>query len=477
MISLTSEPWFGWALAIIVGFPVLLFVLTELHTYLLRRASPLARPVGLLRNYALPAGALLLLLTKASQLPSDENWVRVVATVFGFLVLVLILSALNVALFSNAARGSWRERLPSIFVEIGRLVLIIVGLGILFSWVWGADVAGLFTALGVTSIVIGLALQNAVGSVISGLLLLFEQPFRLGDWLDTGSVRGRVVEVNWRAVHIDTGNGVQIVPNASLAGSSFTNLSDAIGTHTLTIETAFAAEDRPDAVAATLQTVAADLPTRAVGSSVRTVCTGPKTFQTTVALASPALDGETRSTFLRWIWYASRRAGLHLDGAADGFATAEANEAALRQVATTLHLSAAEIPEVAVQTTLERYGVGETIQRAGRIPDSLRFVIDGQALLAAVLADGELLPVGRLDPGEFVGQTALTRQPVVLQGLAATEVSVLRVPRDVIDGLVQSRPALAHDIGQVIDSRRRRAADALAGAGLGPRPGSVARSA
>ena len=92
---------------------------------------------------------------------------------------------------------------------------------------WDADVGGLFTALGVGSIVIGLALQNAVGGVISGLLLLFEQPFKIGDWLDTGGVKGRVVEVNWRAVHIDTGNGIQIVPNSTLSGASFTNLSAA----------------------------------------------------------------------------------------------------------------------------------------------------------------------------------------------------------------------------------------------------------
>ena len=106
--------------------------------------------------------------------------------------------------------------MPSIFVDIARLVLIVTGLALLFSWVWGANVAGLFAALGVTSIMLGFALQNAVGSIISGLLLLFEQPFRLGDWLDTGSTKGRVVEVNWRAVHIETGNGVQIIPNATL---------------------------------------------------------------------------------------------------------------------------------------------------------------------------------------------------------------------------------------------------------------------
>ena len=67
--------------------------------------------------------------------------------------------------------------------------------------------------------------------IISGLLLLFEQPFQLGDWLETPTARGRVVEVNWRATHIDTGNGMQIMPNSALAGATFTNLSQPAGAH------------------------------------------------------------------------------------------------------------------------------------------------------------------------------------------------------------------------------------------------------
>ena len=154
-----------------------LVILTEAHTALVRRGSALARPVNLLRNYVLPSGALLILLTQASEISAEATPVRIIATVFGFVVLLVLLAAVNAALFTNAERGTWRQRIPSIFIDIVRLVIIIAGLAVLFSFVWGADVAGLFTALGVTSIVLGLALQNAVGSVISGLLLLFEQPF------------------------------------------------------------------------------------------------------------------------------------------------------------------------------------------------------------------------------------------------------------------------------------------------------------
>ena len=63
------------------------------------------------------------------------------------------------------------------------------------SYIWGVRVGGLFTALGVTSVVIGLMLQNSVGQIVSGLFMLFEQPFRIDDWLDTATAQGRVVEV------------------------------------------------------------------------------------------------------------------------------------------------------------------------------------------------------------------------------------------------------------------------------------------
>ncbi len=136
------------------------------------------------------------LLVFATRSEGDLVWPRVVATVFGFLVILLLLSVLNVALFATAERGTWRERVPTIFVEIARLLLVVIGLGFLFQWVWGADVGGLITALGVTSIVIGLALQRAAGGIVSGLLVLFEQPFRQGDWIETG---GTTAAASWRS--------------------------------------------------------------------------------------------------------------------------------------------------------------------------------------------------------------------------------------------------------------------------------------
>ena len=197
MTSVLDTSWFYWALAVTIGLPVGLVVLTEARNKLARRGSALTRPVAIVRNFILPLAALLTLLVKANDVSAKATPVRLVATVLGFVVLLLLLSGLNATLFQGAPDNSWRKRIPSIFLDVARFVLIAVGLALILSYVWGAHVGGLFTALGISSIVLGLALQNSVGQIISGLLLLFEQPFRLGDWLDTPSARGRVVGDPW----------------------------------------------------------------------------------------------------------------------------------------------------------------------------------------------------------------------------------------------------------------------------------------
>ncbi|BBY14387.1 hypothetical protein MMARJ_51270 [Mycobacterium marseillense] len=198
-MNIFASSWFYWAVGIAIGLPVGMILLTELHDALRRRQSPLARQVALLRNYLLPLAALLLLLVQASGIPAGDIPVRILTTVFGLLVVVLLLSGLNATVFESAPK-ELAQRLP-IFIDVARIALICVGLAVMSSYIWGVRIGGVFTALGVTSVVIGLMLQNSVGQIVSGLFMLFEQPFRIDDWLDTGTARGRVVEVNWRAVH------------------------------------------------------------------------------------------------------------------------------------------------------------------------------------------------------------------------------------------------------------------------------------
>ncbi len=462
-MNVFDSPWFYWALAVSIGLPVCLIVLTEWHQTLAHKKSHLARPVHLLRTYVVPLGALLLLLVKATQVDARDVSVRVLATAFGFVVLVLVLSGLNATLFQSAPQGSWRDRLPAIFVDVARFLLIGVGLALILSYFWGVRIAGLFTALGVTSVVIGLMLQNSVGQIVSGLFMLLEQPFRIGDWLDTPAARGRIVEANWRAVHIETGKGLQITPNSVLATTSFTNLSRPAGAHKLAVTTVFSLADPPDRVCAMLSRVASALPQVREGSAVTSVPIGSASdntarccqYRTTIGLNSPADDSAVQATFLRWIWYASRREGLHLDGADDNISTTERVEKALHTVvAPALRLTPTDEQSLVPYAKVVRYGAGEIVQRAGEVPAGMAFLMQGSVRLSVTGQDGSTTEVGTLDEGSFVGLTALTRQPNLSDAYALDEVTALEIDRDHLERLVMDKPLLLQEFGRILDERR-----------------------
>jgi small-conductance mechanosensitive channel len=465
-MNLFDEAWERWVLVLAVGLPLLMILLTEVLGALTRRENAFARPLRLLRNWLLPTGAILALAAFAATWTGDGSWVRVIATIFGFLVILLILSAFNVALFANAQAGSWRERIPSIFVEIARLILVAVGLAVLFSWVWDADIGGLIAALGVTSIIIGLALQNAVGGVISGLLLLFEQPFKIGDWLDTGSVRGRVVEVNWRAVHIDTGSGLQVLPNSMLAAASFTNKSRPTGPFYAQASMKFSTDDPPQEVTALLLEVAARLPMRLADSEAEVGYLGSASYVVSIPLASPAEEARAISIFQSWLWYAARRRRLALDGdSTDPLATPEELDEAVARVSASLHLRTEDTDQIRSRAHLERFGAGEVILPSGALPDEVLIIVDGQVALS-VEAGGGSLQFAVAGPGEFVGQSALTRQRTQTTARSVGGVTVLSVPLETVDALVATRPRLAAEISESVDLKRDQAARAVATAGV-----------
>ena len=462
-MSIFSEPWFYWSILIAAGLPLLLVLLTEIQLSLSRRGSFLAKPVGLLRTFIVPLAALLLILIKTTSVSAEATGIRIVETVLGFCLLVMALSGVSATVFANAPAGSWRRRMPSIFIDVARFAIIAAGLGLILAYVWGANVGGLFTALGVSSIVLGLTLQNSVGQIISGLLLLFEQPFQMGDWVETTAARGRVVEVNWRATHINTGSGLEIIPNSVLAGQAFTNLSRPPGGHTITVNAKFAGTDAPDEVCALLASVAANLPHLHPDGEALANATSSTDYTVTIPVRSPADDVAARSTFQRWLWYAARREGLRLDGIEDDHSTTARRAEALRKIAPTLRASSSDLEALLPHVKLYRYGADEVMQRSGEIPTGMSFVVKGRVRLVVTGDDGTIIPVTTLHQGDFVGQTALTREPVSGNAYALGEVTVLKIDRDTVEQLMFRKPELLQDLSEAIDERRARAREAVTG--------------
>ena len=475
MSTLTAQPWFWPALAVVVGLPLALLVLNELHGSLSRRGSAYAKPVSLLRNWLLPAIALYLLIDEfnhgVQQGVGHATWAKIAATVVGFVIMLALLSGANAALFGAAAAGSWRSRLPGIFVDLGRLILIIIGIALLLSWVWGANIGGLITAVGVTSIVIGLAVQNAVGPVISGLLLLFEQPFRIGDHLDTKFGKGRVAEVNWRAVHIDTENGIQIVPNAALAGDSFVNLSRTTAPYYKAKATfSFAAGDTPGVIQSTLLAVANATPAKLADAKASVTPLGAHpayrgmvSYRVVVPVPSPAEADGTVSLLQQRVWYAAQRSGLRLDDVKPGMRRKGAYLAEhVGSIAAGLGLGSEAAAAMLADAHVLPYAEGEIIQAVNSIPEAMGFITEGEVGMFAATPDGGRISVGELGVGDYIGGTSLTRQRMVAGVVALTDTTIVSVSRDTMNDIAQKDHRLARQIGDAIELRRRAAREALA---------------
>lgn len=88
----------------------------------------------------------------------------------------------------------------------------------------GFDPQALATAIGLTSVALGFALKDVLSNFVSGLLLLFMRPFKIGDQIVVGSTEGAVDRIELRATRIITYDGrAVLVPNAELFTSRVTN--------------------------------------------------------------------------------------------------------------------------------------------------------------------------------------------------------------------------------------------------------------
>jgi small-conductance mechanosensitive channel len=453
-----------WGLVLVVAFPAGLLALNELAFELVRRGRPIASSVRFVRTWILSALVLVLFLRNVLELPGETLWVRLALTLFWVCVVLAALGAINTVVFEQASQGSWQSRVPKLLRDLVRLLLVATAGALVFSFVWGRELSGALAALGVTSIVVGLALQEPLGNLFSGLMLLMERPFEVGDNVEVAGASGVVKEINWRSAHIKSARGVvQIVPNSTLNKEIINNYSRPRPVRMEEIEVVFSHDDPPNLVRDGLLEVARNtpgvmqdpVPIAATFAYTSTGITYKLIYRTTENDRWPV-----RNDVATRIWYVARRRGLTMPYPTVRQVNYEAGEpfvapiepplAQLRRLSKVPALSGDE-GEVRALT----FGRDEVIFSEGSDLSGVYLLVSG-AVSLEVRADGVYRSIGAVAAGEYFGEAGMYGvQSAEMRAVASLDCSVLWMSPETVRTLFEASPRLARETGQILEARRR----------------------
>jgi small-conductance mechanosensitive channel len=147
----------------------------------------------------------------------------VIASMVVFLV-SLFLAAWLAKLVRKALeqREVWRE-LVILLSRLTRWSVMIIG-GIWALQVVGFNVSAFVAGLGVTGLIIGFALQDISKNFTSGALLMIQEPFSLGDYIEVAGNEGEVMDIQMRATELLSPDGLRVlIPNADVFTNTIIN--------------------------------------------------------------------------------------------------------------------------------------------------------------------------------------------------------------------------------------------------------------
>ena len=244
LLTLVEAQW-PFALALVIGFPLVLVALTE-------RGSRWRGPgIRWPRRSGSSAPGLFPLPRWCSFCAGScscrpQLGVRLTESLCWAMAIVAIIGVINNLVFESAQPGPGRARSPGCCATCCACCSWRSVSAMVYSFVWGREIEGAIAALGVTSIVVGLALQEPLGNLFSGLMLLMERPFEVGETIEVGTVAGEVKEVNWRSAHIEAlGGAIMVVPNSTLNKETIVNFSRPRPHRMEMIDVGFSYQDPP----------------------------------------------------------------------------------------------------------------------------------------------------------------------------------------------------------------------------------------
>lgn len=408
--------------------------------------------------------------------PTGSTVEKTVDFFFWFFVLAscgrsLVLLAVDVLFGKRTQRSA-----PRIFRDLTQAVVYVIVLMLTLRAI-GVEPGSLLTTSALLTAVVGLALQDTLGNLVSGLALQMQRPFEVGDWIqfDTDARQiGQVTEVNWRATTMMTSDLVEvIVPNASLAKAAIRNYSrpSRVSRRSVAVQAPY--EVSPHRVQDVIVRALAGTPglLEEPAPWVQTKVFADSGIEYTVWFftddfaSRERVDGLVRDR----VWYALQRAKIAIpfpirtvqmhevseeSQRRDRDKELERRDKSLRCVEFLGVLPDESHRALAAAAEVRFFAPGEVIVTQGE-KSSEMFIIDRGDVGVELHHQKRAMSVARLGPGKFFGEMGLmTGEPRAATVRALTECELLVVGHEAFQETIASVPGVIEKMSDLLAARQ-----------------------
>ena len=431
-------------------------------------------------TFVLVASGLLLDLVAvgmpATQVSAAQKVAAAAVVLFLFGLIRLALEAVD----AISRRG--RSHFSTIFKDLMMFALWGVVVGIVLYTDFGVQPLSILTTTTVLAAVVGLALQESLSNIFTGLMLQLSKPFEPGDWVRAGNFVGRVRGIGWRSTTLMTRANERLdIPNTTIGKDVLVNYAEEAIRDEITVGISYDAP--PNQVREIILKMLHDMP-HVLSHPAPIVLPweyGESSilYRVKYCISDYAVQEDVRAEVVSSLWYALRRHQIQIPfpirtlelrhARTSRVAEAEYEKEMiheLRKVDFLRDLDDESLKMLMPSVQVHQFGRGELLMRQGDPGETMYIIRHGKVEVLAHSKDGtdrQDRHLATLTSSQVIGEAALlTGEPRTATGRALTDVEVIELTRDGFIHLFKRNPNTAKATSEIVSTRLTERQAALA---------------
>ncbi len=402
-----------------------------------------------------------------------DNLVSIFKIILWMGLVIAVVRFLNSVIFNNFLHSSQYE-ISNLFRNVFSIIIFVAAFFIILQSQYSSayeKLTPIFTGSTIIAVVVGLALQDTLGNLFSGLAIQADQPFQIGDVITVADKGTGVVEnISWRGVKIRTFQNKLLVISNSVLGKESLEIAprDNLNARLLDFGTIYT-----NSPAHTIQII------REVVRQVENVSHKLRPIVRIKNFGDSGIDweikywlddyakyNETDALIRQRIWYAFQREEIDFyfptrtiyieNKPNEDIFVETANEIFERLSNNSIFapLSDEETRKLAAESDVRVFAPGEAIVLQGQDGNSM-FVIHRGAVRVQINEDGKIKVLDTLREGGFFGEMGLlTGAPRTATVVAEEETEVLEINNLCLKPILEANPELVSSFSRLVEERR-----------------------